>query len=339
MKKIRVEDAVGTVLVHDLTKIVPGEYKGPAFKKGYIIKEEDIEHLKSIGKNHINVIELCEEKIHENEAAERIAKAAVGECIFIQGPAEGKMQLKAEKRGILKINLEALNAINEVESLTIATIHNNTFVQENQAVAATRAIPLVIEKEKIEKVEYICKKMGQVISVKEIKPLKVGIIVTGTEVYEGRIKDRFAPVLKEKIDYYGCSLVNILYCRDDREKIEEGIKSLIEEGADVVLATGGMSVDADDVTPIAIQNVADEVISYGAPALPGNMLMLAYRGDTAIFGIPGAGMYFKTTSFDLVFPRVLAGERLTKKDITSLAHGGLCLMCKNCIYPACPFGK
>lgn len=339
MKKIRVEDAVGTVLVHDLTKIVPGEYKGPAFKKGYIIKEEDIEHLKSIGKNHINVIELCEEKIHENEAAERIAKAAVGECIFIQGPAEGKMQLKAEKRGILKINLEALNAINEVESLTIATIHNNTFVQENQAVAATRAIPLVIEKEKIEKVEYICKKAGQVISVKEIKPLKVGIIVTGTEVYEGRIKDRFAPVLKEKIDYYGCSLVNILYSRDDREKIEDGIKSLIEEGADVVLATGGMSVDADDVTPIAIQNVADEVISYGAPALPGNMLMLAYRGDTAIFGIPGAGMYFKTTSFDLVFPRVLAGERLTKKDITSLAHGGLCLMCKNCIYPACPFGK
>lgn len=339
MKKIRVEDAVGTVLVHDLTKIVPGEYKGPAFRKGYIIKEEDIEHLKSIGKNHINVIELCEDKIHENEAAQRIAKAVVGEGVCIQGPTEGKMQLKAEKRGILKINLEALNTINEIESLTIATLHNNTFVQENQAVAATRAIPLVIEKEKIEKVEYICKKVGQVISVKEIKSLKVGIIVTGTEVYEGRIKDRFAPVLKEKIDYYGCSLVNILYSPDDREKIEEGIKSLIEEGADVVLATGGMSVDADDVTPVAIRNVADEVISYGAPALPGNMLMLAYRGDTAIFGIPGAGMYFKTTSFDLVFPRVLTGERLTRKDITSLAHGGLCLMCKNCIYPACPFGK
>ncbi|MEL7596683.1 MAG: molybdopterin-binding protein, partial [Clostridiaceae bacterium] len=194
-------------------------------------------------------------------------------------------------------------------------------------------------KEKIEKVEDICKEIGHVISVREIKPLNIGIIITGTEVYEGRIKDRFAPVLKDKINYYGCKLVNILYSPDDREKIKEGIKSLIEEGVDVVLATGGMSVDADDVTPIAIQNVANEVVSYGAPALPGNMLMLAYRGDTAIFGIPGAGMYFKTTSFDLVFPRVLAGERLTKKDITSLAHGGLCLMCKNCIYPACPFGK
>ncbi len=339
MKKIRVEDSVGTVLVHDLTKIVPGEYKGPAFRKGHIIKKEDIEELKSIGKNHINVIELCEDKIHENEAAERIAKAAAGEGIYLQGPVEGKIQLKAEKKGILKINLEALNAINEVELLTIATLHNNTFVQENQDVAATRAIPLVIEKEKIEKVEDICKEIGQVISVREIKPLNIGIIITGTEVYEGRIKDRFAPVLKDKINYYGCKLVNILYSPDDREKIKEGIKSLIEEGVDVVLATGGMSVDADDVTPIAIQNVANEVVSYGAPALPGNMLMLAYRGDTAIFGIPGAGMYFKTTSFDLVFPRVLAGERLTKKDITSLAHGGLCLMCKNCIYPACPFGK
>lgn len=339
MKKIRVEDAVGTVLVHDLTKIIPGEYKGPAFRKDHIIKKEDIEELKSIGKNHINVIELYEDKIHENEAAERIAKAAAGEGIRLQGPVEGKIQLKAEKKGILKIDLEALNAINQVESLTIATLHNNTFIQENQDVAATRAIPLVIEKEKIEKVEEICKKTGQVISVREIKPLKIGIIITGTEIYEERIKDRFAPVLKDKINYYGCKLVNILYSPDDREKIEEGIKSLIEEGADVVLATGGMSVDADDVTPIAIQNVADEVISYGAPALPGNMLMLAYRGDTAIFGIPGAGMYFKTTSFDLVFPRVLAGERLTKKDITFLAHGGLCLMCKNCIYPACPFGK
>lgn len=339
MKKIRVEDAVGTVLVHDLTRIVPGECKGPAFRKGYIIKEEDVELLKSMGKNHINVIDLSENQVHENEAAERIANAVAGEGINLQGPVEGKIQLKAKKRGVLNINLEALTEINDIGSLTLATLHNNTLVEQNQAVAATRAIPLVIENEKIEKVEDICKTMGQVVNIKEIKPLSVGIIITGSEVYEGRIKDKFVPVLKEKIKYYGCTLVNILYAPDDREKIEEGIKQLIEEGAEVVLATGGMSVDADDVTPIAIKNVADEVVSYGAPALPGNMLMLAYRGNTAIFGIPGAGMYFKTTSFDLVFPRVLAGERLTKKDITSLAHGGLCLMCKKCIYPACPFGK
>ncbi|MCY6369204.1 molybdopterin-binding protein [Clostridium ganghwense] len=339
MKKIRVEDAVGTVLVHDLTRIVPGEFKGPVFRKGHIIKEEDVELLKSSGKNHINVIELSENQVHENEAAERIAKSAVGDSIYLKGPAEGKIQFKAKRRGVLKINLEALTAINDIGSLTLATLHNNTLVEENQAVAATRAIPLVIENEKIKKVENICKTMGQVVSIKEIKNLKVGVIITGTEVYEGRIEDKFAPVLKEKIKYYGCTLVKIVYAPDNREKIEEGIKELIEDGAEVVLATGGMSVDADDVTPIAIENVADEVVSYGAPALPGNMLMLAYRGNTAIFGIPGAGMYFKTTSFDLVFPRVLARERLTKKDITSLAHGGLCLMCKKCIYPACPFGK
>ncbi|MCY6958718.1 molybdopterin-binding protein [Clostridium brassicae] len=339
MKKIRVEDAVGTVLVHDLTKIVPGECKGPAFRKGYIIKKEDIEILKSMGKNHINTIALSENELHENEAAERIADASAGHGIELQGPSEGKIQLKAKERGVLKINLDALDAINDIGALTLATLHNNTLVNKNQSVAATRAIPLVIEKSKIEKVEEICKVMGKVVSIKEIKSLKIGVIITGTEVYEGRIEDKFAPVLKEKINYYGCKLIDVLYAPDDREKIEEGIKNLIKDGAEVVLATGGMSVDADDVTPIAIKNVSDKVVSYGVPALPGNMLMLAYCGDVAIFGIPGAGMYFKTTSFDLVFPRVLAGEKLKKKDVTSLAHGGLCLMCKKCTYPICSFGK
>ncbi|KOC32056.1 molybdopterin-binding protein [Clostridium botulinum] len=339
MKKIKVDDAVGTVVAHDLTRIVPGECKGPAFKKGYIIKEKDIEILKKIGKNHLNIIELSDNELHENEAAQRIANASAGDGIILQGPSEGKIQLKAKKRGILKINLAALDAINDVGELTLVTLHNNTLVNKNKSVAATRAIPLVIEKGKIEKVEEICEKMGKVVSVKEIKSLKVGIIITGSEVYEGRIEDKFAPVLKEKIEYYGCILTDIIYAPDHKEKIEEGIKFLIKSGAEVILATGGMSVDADDVTPIAIKNVSDRVVSYGTPALPGNMLMLAYLKDVAIFGIPGAGMYFKTTSFDLIFPRILAGEKIEKKDITSLAHGGLCLMCENCTYPICPFGK
>lgn len=339
MKKIKVEDAVGTVLAHDLTRIVPGEFKGVAFKKGYVIKEEDIQMLKSMGKNHINIIELCEEKLHENEAAERMAKAVTGEGIDLQGPSEGKIQLKSNCRGVVKINLEALEAINDIGELTLATIHNNTLVNKGQSIAATRAIPLVIEKDKVERVEDICKQIGQVINVKEIKSKKVGLIVTGSEVYEGKIKDKFAPVFKEKIKEYGCQIVDIMYVPDDMERIEKGIKDLINKGAEVVLATGGMSVDADDVTPLAIGNVCDEIISYGAPALPGNMLMLGYCGDVAIFGIPGAGMHFKITSFDLVFPRVLCGERLKRKDITSLAHGGLCFMCKNCTYPMCPFGK
>lgn len=339
MKNIKVEDAVGTVLAHDLTKIVPGQCKGPAFKKGYIIKEEDIEILKSMGKNHLNIIELTDNELHENEAAKRIAKASAGCGIDLQGPSEGKIQLKAKERGVLKINLDALDAINDVGELTLATLHNNTLVNTNQSVAATRAIPLVIDKDKIEKVEDICSTIGKVVYVKEIKSLKVGIIITGSEVYEGRIEDKFAPVLKKKIAYYGCELTDIIYAPDNRKKIEEGIKSLIKIGSEVILATGGMSVDADDVTPIAIKNVSDNVVSYGTPALPGNMLMLAYYKDVAIFGIPGAGMYFKTTSFDLLFPRILAGEKLKKKDITSLAHGGLCLMCENCTYPICPFGK
>lgn len=339
MKNIKVENAVGTVLVHDLTRIVPGESKGPAFKKGHVIKEEDIELLKSMGKDHLNIIELSKDDLHENQAGERLAKASAGEGIYFEGPSEGKFQLKAKERGILKINLPALEAVNDVGELTLATLHNNTLVNKSQSVAATRAIPLVIKEEKIKRVEEISEKMGKVITLKPLKSLKIGIIITGSEVYYGRIEDRFAKVLKEKMKFYGCTITKIIYAPDNKEKIEEGIKSLIDNGAEVVIATGGMSVDADDVTPIAIKNVSDRVISYGTPALPGNMLMLAYLKNVAILGIPGAGMYFKTTSFDLIFPRILAGEKLEKKDITSLAHGGLCLMCKNCTYPVCPFGK
>lgn len=339
MKKLRIEEAVGSVLGHDLTKIIPGEYKGAAFKKGHIIREEDIEILKNMGKNHINIIELSDEKIHENEAAIRIGKVAAGEGVYLLDPIEGKVQLKAKHRGIIKINLEGLDAINNVDKVTFATRHNNILVEKDEAIGATRIIPLVIEKENIEKVENICKQYNKIVYIKKIQALKIGVIVTGTEVYDGIIKDKFAPILKEKIKYYGGELIDIKYAPDDREIIEDSIKGFIRGGADVVLLTGGMSVDADDVTPMAIENVADHVVSYGAPALPGNMLMIAYSNYIPIIGIPGGALYFKTTSFDLLFPRIMAGEIIERQDIITLGHGGFCLQCKECIYPNCAFGK
>lgn len=339
MKKICVEDAIGTVLGHDLTGIIPGKLKGPIFKKGHIIREEDIEVLKSIGKNRINVIELPENFLHENDAGLRIAKAVSGEGVYITEPSEGKVNFMAKERGILKINLEALEAINSIGKLTLVTRHNNILVEKNEVLGATRAIPLIIESEKIEEVERICNRLGKVIDISIMKSLKVGIIITGTEVYEGRIKDKFAPVLKEKLKNYEAKLLSVKYAPDDRKKIENEIIELINEGAEIVLATGGMSVDADDVTPLAIENVSDRVISYGVPAMPGNMLMLAYRGNVAILGIPGAGMYYKITSLDLLLPRILSGEIIERKHIVSLGHGGYCLFCENCVYPNCSFGK
>lgn len=340
MNTVRVEEAVGMILAHDLTKIVPGEFKGAAYKKGHVIKAEDIEALKKMGKNHINILELKAGTLHENEAAMRIAQAIGGEGLFFQGPSEGKVELKAKHRGIVKINVEALNHINEIEELVVATIHTDTLVEEGQSLAATRIIPLTINECKIQQVEEIGEAVqNHIVTLLQLKAMKIGLVITGTEVYEGRIKDGFAPVMKEKIRHYGCSLLDIQYCPDDKKDIENAINEMILRGADIVLACGGMSVDADDLTPQAIRNSADTVVSYGVPLLPGNMLMLAYKGNTAIMGIPGAAIFLKNTSLDLILPRLLAGERLTRNDLTAYCHGGLCWGCKCCTFPMCPYGK
>lgn len=339
MKKVRVEDAIGMVLAHDLTRIVPGEYKGPAFKKGHVIKEEDLPLLKSMGKNHIFILEMNSSMLHENEAAERIAHAAAGKNITLSEPAEGKINFIAAREGLLKINLKVLEEVNKVEMVILATLHNNTPVKEGQIVAGTRVIPLIIEKEKIEQVERYCASDFPLIWVEELKPLKIGIVVTGTEVYEGRIEDKFGPVLADKVKNYGSSLLAVRYAPDNVEMIKKEIEDLIDRGADLIMTSGGMSVDADDVTPTAIREVADEVITYGSPVLPGAMFMLAYKGDVPVLGVPACGMFYRITVLDLVLPRILTGEKLQRSDLTRLAHGGLCLGCKDCRYPVCPFGK
>jgi len=339
LKKIIVEEAVGMVLAHDLTKIIPGEFKGAAFKKGYVIKEEDIDMLKSMGKNHIFIMELDENTIHEEEAAARIAKAAVGEGVYLTEPSEGKVNIKSEKKGLLKINLKALKEINSIEMIVLATLHNNTLVEKDKIVACSKVIPLTVEKSKIDQVEQVCEELGKVISIKSVKSLKVGIVITGTEVYEGRIKDKFGVVLEGKVEKYGCKLLGMKFAPDNIDMIQDAINSLIDEGAEIIMTSGGMSVDPDDVTPNAIKGTADRIITYGSPVLPGAMFMLAYKKNVAILGVPACGMYHKNTVLDLVFQRVIAGEDLTKSDLASLAHGGLCQGCEICHYPICPFGK
>lgn len=339
MKSIRVEDAVGTILAHDLTKIVPGEFKGAAFKKGHIIRSEDIEELKKMGKNHIFVLEMEPNSIHEDDAALRIAEAAAGEGISLTGPSEGKISLKASYRGLLKINIEALEAVNDIDMVVMSTLHNNTIVDKDKVVAGTRIIPLCIDKKSIEEVEEACRHAGKIIYVKNLANFRTGVVVTGTEVYEGRIKDKFGPVLTGKLEDYGCELTKVVYAPDDKDRIKSAIEGQIKDGAQAILVSGGMSVDADDVTPSAIRDISDRIVTYGSPVLPGAMFMLGYKGDIPIVGIPACGMYHKITVFDLVFPRILAGEVLNRKDISRMGHGGLCQNCESCRYPNCTFGR
>ena len=339
MKKVRVEDALGMILAHDLTKIEPGKFKGPAYKKGHVIEAKDIDGLKDAGKYHIYVLELDEDQLHEEEAAERIAAAVTGNGIYLEGPAEGKMTLKAKEAGLLKINVEVLEEINTIDMITLATLHNNTLIEKDQAIAGTRVIPLTIDKEYVEEIEAICKKHGAILEIKTLRKLKAGIVVTGSEVYDGRIKDKFGVVLQRKIEELGSTMIGMEYSKDDEAMIQEKVEKLISEGAEIILTSGGMSVDADDITPIAIRNIADRVISYGSPVLPGAMFMLAYKGDIPIIGVPACGMYHKITVLDLILPRVIVGEEITKRDMAKLGHGGLCLNCEVCTFPVCPFGK
>ncbi|MEW9122288.1 MAG: molybdopterin-binding protein [Thermotaleaceae bacterium] len=339
MKMIAVEQSVGMLIAHDMTEIIPGKSKGPAFKKGHIIKEEDIPRLLNMGKDHIGIFDFRESDVHENEAAIRMAKAASGQGIRFSEPSEGKVSLIAKHSGLLKVNYKALNKINSLADFMMASLHTDIMVNLDMVVGGTRIIPLVIENEKLISMENICMNNGPVIQVVPLRKLKAGIITTGNEVFYRRIPDKFGPVVREKFKELGSEAIWQTFSRDDPDRIAKSIKAMLEKGVDIITVTGGMSVDPDDVTPGGIKKSGAEIVSYGAPTLPGAMFLLAYIGDIPVLGLPGCVMYSRRTIFDLVVPKLAAGERVTKDDISKLGHGGLCLNCSDCRYPNCGFGK
>lgn len=338
MKEVNVEKAVGTVLAHDLTQIIPGEYKGPKFKKGHIITEEDIPVLLSMGKKHLYVLEKDDTDVHENDAAYRIASKAAGEGIRLTEPHEGKIELIADADGLLKIDKERLYELVAQDEIMFAAIHDNIVVRKGEKLAGTRIIPLFVAEEIMQKAEAILAD-EPIIKIVPLKNMKVGVVTTGSEVYSGLIEDAFGPVLVKKFGLLGSTVEKQLFADDDDEMIAGCIKQLVDEGMDIIGITGGMSVDPDDRTPSGIRKAGGEVVSYGAPVLPGAMFMLSYIGDVPVVGLPGCVMYSRTSIFDLIVPRLLAGEKVTKKDINKLAVGGLCLNCEVCTYPICGFGK
>ena len=339
MKLIPVDNAVGMVLGHDVTEIVPGRFKGPAFKRGHVIRPEDVDRLRDLGKENIAAVDIGPGWVHEDDAAHRLASAAAGAGITLSAPCEGKVNLVAASDGLLKIDVDRLHNINAIPDIMMATLHTHQLVTTGQVVAGTRIIPLTIKEEKLQAAEAHCRPTDPVVAVKTLRPHRAGLITTGSEVYHQRIEDRFGPVVREKIATLGSRILRQIYVPDDIPMTVAAIEALIAEGAQIVLITGGMSVDPDDLTPGSIRATGAEVITYGAPVLPGAMFMLAYLKDLPIIGLPGCVMYHKTSIFDLLLPRILAGERLTRGDIIALGHGGLCLGCDDCRHPACGFGK
>lgn len=339
MKLVRTEDAVGQVLCHDITQIIRGVTKDAVFRKGHVITKEDIPVLLSVGKENIYIWENDENMLHENDAAKILYEICKGEHMHGSEVKEGKIELIADIDGVLKVDRKKLLAVNGLGQMMIASRHGDFPVKKGDKIAGTRIIPLVIEKEKMQQAKEIGGN-GPVFGILPYKYKTAGVVTTGSEVFKGRILDTFTPVIEEKLAEYGVRMTEHELCGDEHEKITEAIQNMLDQGVDMVICTGGMSVDPDDRTPLAIKNVGTKVVTYGAPVLPGAMFMLAYHENKVpVMGLPGCVMYAKRTIFDLVLPRILAGEKLEEKDFIVLGEGGLCLSCPVCTYPNCGFGK
>ena len=339
MKLIRTEDAVGHVLCHDLTQIIPGQYKDARFRKGHVVQEEDIPVLLSMGKENLYVWEMVPGMVHENDAAERLCALCRNEHMDRSEVKEGKIELKAAMDGLFRVDSQRLNAINLLDDIMIATRHGNTVVHKGDKLCGTRVIPLVIEEEKLRRAEEI----GAGRPLLELLPWKLktaGVVTTGSEVAKGLIEDQFTPVVERKLSAFGIRMTAHALVGDGLENVTAAIGEMRRGGVDLILCTGGMSVDPDDNTPGAIRRSGADIITYGAPVLPGAMFLLGYFEDgTPIMGLPGCVMYAGATIFDLVLPRVAAGVPVTKAEIAAMGEGGLCLGCKDCTFPNCGFGK
>jgi len=332
-------NAVGTVLSHDITQIIPKKFKGPLFKKGHIVREEDIHKLLDIGKGKLVILELNENEYHEDEAAKILAEHVAGRNLKCTGPSEGKITFRSKIKGLLTINAETVHRINSIGEIVLTTRHSFVPVKGDEIVAGVRAIPLVISRRRIHKAVEICEKFGAPINVLTYKKNKVGLIITGNEVAKGRIKDKFKPIIKKKIEQYGSVLYESVIVEDVAGKVKENILKFKESGCEIIIVTAGMSVDPDDITRKGIKEAGARIISHGAPILPGNMFLLAYLDAVAILGVPACALFYKITAFDLFLPRVLADVRITKSEIVKMGYGGLCNHCPVCRYPLCEFGK
>ena len=338
MKLMRTEDAIGQVLCHDITQIIPGVKKGPVFQKGHIIAPEDVHVLLSVGKEHVYIWEKDDTRFHENEAARILCEMSRNDYMDASEPSEGKIELTAQVDGLFTLDRQRLYAVNSLGEMMIATRHAGP-VKKGDKLAGMRVIPLVIEKEKMAEARETAGNTP-LLTLTPYRALKVGLVTTGSEVYYGRIQDQFTPVIKAKLAEYGAEVTHHVLLPDDHAAVTEKIKEFLADGVDMVLCTGGMSVDPDDKTPLAIKNAGVNVVTYGAPVLPGAMFLLSYTDDgRPVCGLPGCVMYAKRTIFDLVLPYLAAGVPVTREQIAAYGEGGLCLNCKVCTWSNCGFGK
>lgn len=337
MKKVKVQDAIGMTLCHDITAMVDG-FKGAAFKRGHVVTQEDIPRLLDIGKQHVFIWEENAGEIHEEDAARRLSQMTAVDGAHYGSISEGKIQLFADQDGMFRVDKALLAAVNRIGDITITTLPDHYPVKAGDRLASMRIVPLVTEERQIAEAEALCADK-QLYDLRPFKPLKVGIIITGSEIYHGRIKDKFERVARAKLAHYPAEILGVHVCDDELDMIVGAGRTLLAEGAELLIFSGGMSVDPDDLTPSAIREMGAEIVSYGVPSQPGNMTLVAYLDQAALLGVPGAAISRPTTMFDVLLPQIFCGDPLTKDDLIRLGEGGLCQMCDNCHFPNCTFGR
>lgn len=337
MKKINVEEAIGMAICHDITEMRDG-FKGARFKRGHVIQKEDIPKFLDLGKRTVFVWEENAGEIHEEDCALRMMEMTKLPNVSFQGPAEGKMVMLAEERGMFRVNTALQKTINSIGDITISSLPDHYPVEKGARLASMRIVPLVTKEEQIIKAENLCKEQ-RLFELYPYQDKKVGVIITGSEVYTGRIKDKFEPVIRAKLKSFPSEILGVTICDDDLDMIVAAGQKYLDQGADFLIFTGGMSVDPDDLTPTAIRRLGADIISHGVPAQPGNMTLVAYLGQVAILGVPGAAISLPTTMFDVFLPQIFAGIKFTKQDLVNLGDGGLCQLCKQCHWPNCTFGR
>lgn len=337
MKKCRVEDAVGMELCHDVTQMKDG-FKGAIFKRGHIIRQEDIPRLLDIGKRTVFVWTDQAGWLHEEDCARRMAAMVSVDGAHYTEVSEGKVLLLADRRGLFRVNRELLRKINAIGDITISTLPDHYPVEAGARLASMRIVPLVTQESQIMEAERLCAQ-EKLLELRPYGNRKIGVIITGSEVYHGRIPDQFERVVRAKMKQYPSENVGVTVCDDDINMIVGAAKTHLGNGANFLIFTGGMSVDPDDLTPAAIRQLGADIVTHGVPAQPGNMTLVAYLGEVPILGVPGAAIKLPTTIFDVLLPQIFAGDKITKKDMTALGDGGLCQMCATCHWPNCTFGR
>jgi formylmethanofuran dehydrogenase subunit E len=342
LKSVKTEEAVGRKILHDMTRIIPGEYKGAAFRRGQTITGGDVCRLQQMGRNHLYVEDSdfdSNKWIHEDQAAEAFAKAMAGEGTRPEGkPHEGKVNIVAERNGLLLVDTEGLFNFNLIPDVMAACRKKFTVIKKGKRIAGTRAIPLYLSKD-LFNAAMAGLSQKPLFKVQPFKPSKIGILITGTEIFQGLVQDKFEPVITGKVLQYGCSVVKTIIVPDDRRVIAEAVGQLINAESEIIITTAGLSVDPEDLTLKGLLDSGATDLLHGAAVLPGAMTLLGQIGNIRLIGVPACALFHKTTSFDLLFPRIVAGVPITRQDLAELSHGGLCLECQTCSFPKCPFGK